>query len=351
MGFDLPRENDKVGDKRRVIASLPTLKHLLVHNSARITLITHWDRPKKVEEKWRVEPIARLLFDILRDFKFIKSARLKIEKSKADSPVFERQYILSDRVVMLENLRFDDREEKNDPAFAKLLAQGQDVYVDDAFSVVHRAHASIVGIAKLLPAVAGTSIETEVKRLSALKEKPTPPFFVLMGGAKVDDKLPVARALMSKSEMVLIGGKTANLCAMNRSCRDLTKLILPVDGIDSKGRIVEFTPAGCRSNPPFDIGPQTINIFKEQLKTANTIYWNGNLGMTEDGKFIHGTYEIARFIAKRRVEKYASGGDTSAVIEKLGLSDSFSFISTGGGATSEFLVNSNLPGLEVLKRK
>lgn len=352
VGFDLPiGENGKPQDKRRVISSLATIKHLLVHNAAQITIITHWGRPKKVEEKWKVEPIAKVLFDILRDFKFIDSGKIKIEKSKADSPVFETQYILSPQVRMLENLRFDEGEEKNDPKFAKLLSNGQDIFVNDAFSVVHREHASIVGVPKLLPSVAGSQIILEVKKLSGLRDKPEQPFVVIMGGAKVEDKLPVAKALMKKAQVVLIGGKTANECEIDDDCRELEKLVLPVDGVDRKGRNVQFNEKEVRDNPPFDIGPETINIFKHKLKDAKTIYWNGNLGMTEDKKFVHGTYEIARFIARRRVEKFASGGDTSAVIDQMGLSDSFSFISTGGSAASEFLVNPELPGLKVLERK
>jgi phosphoglycerate kinase len=204
----------------------------------------------------------------------------------------------------------------------------------------------MVAVAKILPTYAGLLVEKEVNSLFRLLYQPKEPFVAIIGGAKVKDKLPVIEALSKKVQAVIVGGKTANEWILEGHKRT-GNIYLPTDGINKQGSIVPINEQTLKAGI-FDIGPQTIMLYKSIISSAKTVFWNGNLGMTENKRFIHGTYEIARFIAKLRLEKVASGGNTAEVIDELKLQDQFNFISTGGGATDDFIIGKKMPALEIL---
>jgi len=266
----------------------------------------------------------------------------------AASPILSRRYYIGRSITLLENLRFDKLEEKNSPKLAKLLAREGDLYINDAFATSHRAHTSLVAITKVLPSFAGLLLTSEVRQLEPLLAKQEKPFIVVIGGAKITDKIPIINHFRSKADTILVGGRTSidYYLAMTEP---VEKLVFPTDGIDAKGRIQAFDKDTLKKNPLFDIGPDTIMRFKSILKSAKTVFWNGSLGLAEDKKFCHGTYEIARFVANLRATTILSGGDTVAVVDKLNLRDRFSFVSTAGGAASEFLIGKKLPGLVALE--
>jgi phosphoglycerate kinase len=249
-------------------------------------------------------------------------------------------------VRLYENLRFDKGEEKNSIDFAKKLATLGDIMVLDAFANIHREHASMMKIQELLPTYAGLLVEKEVNSLFKLLNVPEKPFVAIIAGAKVEDKLGVIETLSKLCDAVLLGGKTANEYMLAGHPKT-GNIYFPSDGLSKLGSIVPINEQTLKSGV-FDIGPQTVMLYKSILSSAKTIFWNGNLGMTENRRFTYGTFELARYIAKLKAEKVASGGNTVEVIDELGLSDSFTFISTGGGATSEFITGKKLPVLEKL---
>lgn len=307
LDADVPIEEGVILDAERLEVSIPILKYLL-ENGAKVTIIGHIGRPggKKVE-KLKMRPVEDKLIELLGTHQ---------------------------NWQILENLRFNSGEEENNPEFVKQLAAGQDIFIQDAFATCHRAHASTVGVAKLLPSYAGFSVQKEVEKLTELLENPKRPFVVIVGGAKIEDKKPVINNLLDKADKILAGGVVAN--KLQREKKQLSKkIVLPIDGVpDIEG---------------LDIGPRTITIFKELIAGAKTIFWVGPMGQYENPKYAAGTKEIAQAIIKSPAKKYAGGGDTTAFIRKYNLEDKFDFLSTGGGATLEFLSGKKLPGLEVLE--
>lgn len=304
VDFNVPVEQGRVADDRKIRETLPTLKYLLDQSAAQLTLATHFSDPSTP-----IDPVRAHFQELM------------------DDP----------RITIRDNLRLDAREELNDSAFAKQLASGHDLYVNDAFGACHRPHASVVAITKFLPSYAGLLVEKEVAGLSHLLGNPERPFVVLIGGAKVKDKIGVIERMAKMADKVLVGGKTG--IEFKAQFPNHPANVLPlVDDDDNK-----------------DVGPLTIELFKQELAKAKTVFWNGNMGVSEDPQHTRGTYEIARFLAYedsvKHVKVYIGGGDTGKVVDDLGLHERISFISTGGGATLEFLASGgDLPGLRPLYR-
>lgn len=319
VDFNVPLgEAGEITDDFRIRAHLPTIKRILDAGAKKITLISHLGRPKDKEENLRLEGVARRLGELLGE----------------ETEVLNEQYQIGEKTILLENLRFDKREKENNEEFAKLLAHDQDVFVNDAFAVMHRADASVVGVAKFLPSVAGPLVEKEVENLEKLLENPQRPFIVIIGGAKVEDKGPVIEVMLKIADKILVGGKTANELLATKKYQNENKVVLPEDGV---------------GQPWLDIGPKSTEKFIEIIKTAKTIYWNGNLGKSEEKEYANGSIKVAETIVSSSAYKVISGGDTVGFIRNLGLENKFDFVSSGGGAASEFLVKGSLPGLDVLK--
>ena len=374
--FNVPQdENLKITDNRRIVAALPTIKYLL-ENNCKVILCSHLGRPKgQVKKEFSLAPVAEELSKLLGQE--VKLASDIIGDSAKDLTT----NMQNGEVVLLENVRFDSREEANDKEFAKELASFAELYVNDAFGTAHRAHASTAGVAEFLPAVAGFLMEKEINFLGTTLENPKRPFVAILGGKKVSDKIGVIDSLLEKVDTLLIGGAMAYtffkamgyevgnsvcepdkidlaLAAMEKAKTKGVKMLLPVDTVVGK----EFDPntesktVGYKEIPEgwegFDIGPETIKIFEEELKDAKTVVWNGPLGLSEFKKFAVGTDTIAKFLGDMKdVTTVIGGGDSAAAIERMGIGDKFSHISTGGGASLEFLEGKKLPGVECLLDK
>lgn len=371
--FNVPQdEMGNITDTRRIVSSLPTIKYL-IENGAKVILCSHLGRPKgEVKKEFSLAPVAKEL-----------SKQLGIEVKLADDVVGESAKSLATNlkegeVMLLENVRFDAREEKNDESMAKELASLAEVYVNDAFGTSHRAHASTAGVANFLPAVSGFLIEKELDFMGTALENPERPFVAILGGKKVSDKIGVINALLEKVDTLIIGGAMAytffkaqgyevgnSICELDKLDLALelmekakakgVKLMLPVDTKigkefkpDTESKIVKCTeiPAEWEG---YDIGPETIAMYKEELKNAKTIVWNGPLGLFEFDQFAIGTNEIAKVLADVSAITIIGGGDSAAAIEKAGLADKMTHISTGGGASLEFLEGKKLPGIECLQ--
>lgn len=341
VDFNVPVKDGKVEDTRRIDAEIPTLKKILERGAKEINIICHFGRPAGVDKKFSTAPIAKILAEKLK-VKFDP----KPQKTTQKSPALKSYYQLGDKFRLFENLRFDPREEKNSSEFARELAELGDVFVQDAFANIHRKHTSMVKLQEILPTYAGLLVEREINFLFRFLAAPEKPFVAIIGGAKIEDKLPVIEALSKKADAVLIGGATANEWILDHH-KKTGNVFLPSDGINKLGAIVPINEQTIK-NGIFDIGPQTLLLYKSILATAKTIFWNGNLGMTENKRFVHGTYELTRYIAKLKAEKVASGGNTADVIDYLKLNDRFDFISTGGSATSDLITGKKLPALEML---
>lgn len=354
VDYNLPLDEDgKPSDPARIIATIPTIEWLLRHDVAQIIIITHWGRPTSSDKnKWSLKVIAQELAKILKQKQLVRAGRVMSheaeDKSKDKSPVVHQRYFIGKNITLLENLRFDKGEEQNSAKFAKILADEADIYVNDAFSASHRTHASLVAVTKYLPAYAGLQLLDELKHLQPVLINQKKPFVAIIGGAKIKDKIPVINMLRKKADTILVAGKTANeyFAAMTEP---VDKLMFPTDGVDQRGRIIPFTKETISATPPFDIGPDTIVRFKGVVKNAKTVFWNGSLGMAEKMRFRHGSNEIARFVGNLRATTIISGGDTAQIIDNLNLRRNFSFVSTGGGASSEYLIGKKLPGLTALE--
>lgn len=350
VDYNLPLdENGKPSDPARILATVPTIEWLLRHDVSQIVIMTHWGRPTNSNrEQWSLKVIAQELAKILKRKQLVNVSRVMSHESDSKSPVTKKRFFIGKKITLLENLRFDKGEEENSAEFAKILAAEADIYINDAFSASHREHASLVAITKYLPAFAGMQLLDELKHLQPVLINQKKPFVAIIGGAKIKDKIPVINMLRKKADVILVGGKTANeyFAAMTEP---VEKLVFPTDGVDQRGRIIPYTKENIKATPPFDIGPDTIVRFKGIVKDAKTVFWNGSLGMAEKMRFRHGSNEIARFIGNLRATTIISGGDTAQIIDNLGLRRNFSFVSTGGGASSEYLIGKKLPGLVALE--
>jgi len=322
--LNVPLEDGRVADETRIEASLPTLRLLLERGAAGIRVCSHLGRPKGPDPAFSIEPVRARLRELLPD----------------------------ERIEMLENTRFNPGETKNDPGFAHELADGCDLFVQDAFGSVHRAHASTVAVAELLPAYAGLLLERELEQLSRLLGEVERPFVLVSGGAKVEDKLGVLRKLGGKADRVLIGGKMAEQLR-ERNPLDF-EVVLPDDVVaaasfdaqaDSRISRFDSLPEGWLG---LDIGPETRKRFGAELSQAKTIFWNGPMGVFEWPRFAAGTKAVAEAVAGADAFSVVGGADSIRALNELGLTDRVSWASTGGGAALELLEGKELPGVAVI---
>jgi 3-phosphoglycerate kinase len=327
VDFNVPlSERGDITDDFRIKASLSTLKYL-IKKKAKVILISHLGRPEgKFVKKYSLKPIVKRLEKLLkRKVRFLAdSLGEKVEKEIKKTKAGE--------VVLLENLRFYKEEEENDKKFAKNLARLADVFINDAFSVCHRAHASVVGITKYLPSTSGFLLEKEIKILSQITKNPKRPLLVIIGGKKITDKAKVVERFSERADFLLVGGLVADEIKKGKIRIKSGKVSFPFEDKES-----------------LDIGPQTIEIFKEKIKRTKTVFWAGPLGKIEDKKYQRGTREIARAIIKSGAFSVIGGGNTIEFINKIGLISKFDHVSIGGGAMLKFLAGEKMPGIEALK--
>ena len=376
VDFNVPLDDaNNITDETRIRAALPTINYLL-DNSAKVILCSHLGRPKgEFNMKYSLAPVAARLKEIYGDDKVVFASDVIGDSAKAAVAGIKEGCI-----VLLENLRFHKEEEKNDPDFAKALADFADIYVNDAFGTAHRAHASTAGVASYLPAVAGFLIGKELSIMGGALENPERPFIAILGGKKVSDKIGVINNLLDKCDALIIGGAMSYTFfasmglntgtsivekdkidlakdLMKKAEKNGVKLLLPVDcviveefGPDSPKKEVkrDQIPDGFEG---MDIGPETRMIYAELIKTAKTVIWNGPMGVSEFPRFAAGTKAIAEALADCEGTTIIGGGDSAAAIERLGYADKMSHISTGGGASLEFLEGLELPGVAALNDK
>ena len=374
--FNVPfDEEGEISDNRRIVAALPTIKYLL-EMGCKIILCSHLGRPKgEFKKEFSLKPVAEEL-----------SRLLNVEVKLAEDVVGQNAKELTNNmkegeIVLLENVRFEAGEEKNDEELSKKLASLAEIYVNDAFGTAHRAHSSTTGVASYLPAVSGFLIEKELEFLGNALENPQRPFVAILGGKKVSDKIGVIDSLLEKVDTLIIGGGMAytffksmgynvgkSICEedklelaqslIKKAEEKNVKLLLPIDNVVAD----EFSPNAntqtVSSNEipegweGLDIGPKTVELFEQELKKAKTIIWNGPLGLFEYEKFANGTNKIANSLANlNETITIIGGGDSAAAVEKIGLADKMTHISTGGGASLEFLEGKKLPGIEALLGK
>jgi phosphoglycerate kinase len=375
--LNVPLDDGRITDDTRIRASLPTIVYLLERNAS-VVLASHLGRPKgKVNDALRLKPVADRLSRLLG-----RPVRMT---GDALGPGVQDAVgkLRPGELILLENLRFHNEEEANDPVFAKALADMADLYVDDAFGSAHRSHASTEGITHYLPSVAGLLLEREVEALGRLLHRPAEPFHAVIGGAKVSGKLEVLEALLRRCQAILIGGGMANtfLAAkglalgkslvepdqienarriMTEARRKRVRIMLPTDAVVA----AQLHPRAQRQTVPVtavpkdwsmvDIGPNTIAAYTAYLAKARTVFWNGPMGVFEIAPFAEGTNAIARFLAQRTADGVVTivgGGDSVAAVEHLGLADAMTHVSTGGGASLEFLQGKTLPGVAALQER
>ena len=374
--FNVPYdENRKITDNRRIVAALPTIKYL-IDNNCKVILCSHLGRPKgEVKPEFSLNIVAEELSKLLgKEVKLAKDVVGEDAKNLAAN-------LKEGEVMLLENVRFEPGEEKNDENLSKEFASLAEIYVNDAFGTAHRAHSSTVGVAEYLPAVSGFLIEKELKFLGGALENPERPFMAILGGAKVSDKIGVIDSLLEKVDTLMIGGGMAytffkaqgygvgnSICEedkldlakelMEKAKTKGVKLMLPIDTKigkefkpDTESKTVSWTeiPDGWEG---FDIGEKTIEMYQEELRKAKTVVWNGPVGLFEFDQFAIGTNAIAKALSELTdATTIIGGGDSAAAVKKAGLQDKMTHISTGGGASLEFLEGKKLPGIECLQDK
>ena len=374
--FNVPLDGDKITDDIRIVSALPTINYLREHG-AKVILMSHLGRPEgEPNPKYSLAPVAKRLAELLGEDVVFAASDVVVDDSvrkAADS-------LVEGKVMLLQNVRYRKEETKNNPEFAKELASLGDIFVNDAFGTAHRAHASTAGIADYLPCVSGFLIEKEVKFLGDAVSDPSRPFLAIMGGAKVGDKIPVIKNLLKKVDSLIIGGGmaytffkaegyeigTSILDADNielakeliAEAKELgVKLLLPVDAVCGK-EFKNDTEIGTfdKENMPadmmgMDIGPKSVELFKAEIANAKTIVWNGPMGVFEMENFAAGTKAVAEALAASDAVTVIGGGDSAAACEQFGLKDKMTHISTGGGASLEFLEGKVLPGIAVIQDK
>ena len=373
--FNVPMDKEQnITDNTRIVAALPTIKYLLEQN-CKIILASHLGRPKgEFKPEYSLKPVAKELSKLLNKEVIMANDVIGEDAMKKASELKEGE------ILLLENVRFHREETDNDPEFAKKLASMAEVFVNDAFGTAHRAHASTAGIADYLPAVAGFLIEKELKFLGEAINNPERPLVAILGGAKVSDKIGVIDNLLEKVDTLMIGGGMTytffkaqgyevgkSICELDKLdlAKELmekaknkgVKLMLPVDtkvgkeySADTESKTVKSTeiPADWEG---LDIGEETIKLYSEELQKAKTVIWNGPLGVFEFPQFAIGTNAIAKVLADLDATTIIGGGDSAAAVKKAGLEDKMTHISTGGGASLEFLEGKKLPGIECLQDK
>lgn len=373
VDFNVPLNGETVTDDTRIRAALPTINYLL-ENGAAVILMSHLGRPKgKKDPKYSLRPVALRLHELLGKPVEMAPDCIGEEVQKMAAALQPGQ------VLLLENVRFYPQETDNDPQFAKDLASLAEIYVNDAFGAAHRAHASTTGVAQYLPAVAGFLMEKELRELGQLLDNPQSPFVVLLGGAKVSDKIGVMQNLIGKADYLLVGGGMAfpflkvqgleigkSLCDGDLSVPQgisekakgtKTQIVLPVDVVVAEELVedaphqvvdVEAIPADKMG---LDIGPKTVEKFGQIIASAKTIFWNGPMGVFEKKPFDQGTRAVAQAVADSQARSVVGGGDSVAALTQAGLAAKITHVSTGGGASLEFIEGRQLPGVEALASK
>ena len=372
--FNVPLKDGEITSDKRIVASLPTIKYLIDHN-AKVILCSHLGRPKgEFKPEFSLAPVAKRLSELLG--KEVKMAKDVVGES-AQALAAE---LKDGDVMLLENVRFHAEETKNDPEFSKALASLAEIYVNDAFGSAHRAHSSTTGVADYLPAVCGYLIQKEIEFMGGALENPKRPLVAILGGAKVSDKIGVINNLLDKVDTLIVGGGMAYTFfvakgyhvgtslveedkvelakdMMNKAAEKGVKFLLPIDNVvgkefdaDTEYQTInsdEF-PAGWMG---LDIGPKTRELFADAVKGSGTVIWNGPMGVSEWDHFANGTIAVATAVAESGAISIIGGGDSAAAVQKLGFADKMSHISTGGGASLEFLEGKELPGIAALNEK
>ncbi|MBR3200256.1 MAG: phosphoglycerate kinase [Mogibacterium sp.] len=374
--FNVPLDGDTITDDIRIRAALPSIEYLL-ENGASVVLMSHLGRPKgEPKPEFSLAPVAKRLAELTgKEVKFVPSDVVVDDNVKAAA-----KDLKAGEMLLIENVRYKAGETKNDPEFAKELSELGDIFVQDAFGSAHRAHSSTAGIADYIPAVSGFLIEKELKFLGEAVNNPQRPFAAIMGGAKVKDKIPVITNLLDKVDILIIGGGMAYTFFKSQGY-SIGKSLLDEEGLELAGEIlkkaaekgvnfmlpVDVVAADEFSNDsPYgvydvdeipddrmglDIGPETIKLYTDTLKTVKTVVWNGPMGVFEMDNFAVGTKAIADCLAEIDATTVIGGGDSAAAVAKFGVADKMTHISTGGGASLEFLEGKELPGIAVIDDK
>ncbi|MFR6141246.1 MAG: phosphoglycerate kinase [Finegoldia sp.] len=376
VDFNVPIKEGVITDTNRIEASIPTIKYL-IDNNAKVILMSHLGRPKgEPKPEFSLKPVAQKLSEIFgQEVKFVDN-----EKVVDDSVIEESKHLQPKEIMLIQNTRYRKEEEKNNEAFSKELSKLADIYVNDAFGTSHRAHASNVGVSKFLPSAVGFLVQKEIEIMGKALEDPERPFTAILGGAKVSDKIGVIENLLDKVDTILIGGamaftfiksqgKDVGKSLIEEDKLDLAKsllekaqekgvkIFLPVDFVvakemteDADSKVIgidEFTEdiAG------FDIGTKTVKIFDEEIQKSKTIVWNGPMGVFEIKQFSNGTFKIANSLVNSDAITIVGGGDSASAIAKSGNKDKVTHVSTGGGASLEFLEGKVLPGIDCINER